>query len=317
MFLVVLGHVILISGNMYGGMNNWLYQHIYSFHMPLFMSLSGFFSANLLDGKGDVMKKFRQIMIPWLLLELSFYVVGVHFCNMWYLICLFSCYVICFSYLCIFRIKCNVQIRLVIAIISCLVVFPILSHSPLRFIKIDHMLPFFVFGMIVKQYIYLINNKYSLAILTFLFILFEFLWKNDFIWYSSFANWFHKTPPYVSFSNLYCSGMRYISGVVGTLFFLSLFNIIGEKLYKVMSKLPNCGKYSLHIYIIQTFIVEIGMKHFNLCFPQGNELLWIWIVSPIISLVICIICVYIAKVLSLNYYIDRYLFGNVKRSKVH
>lgn len=47
-FLVVLGHVILFMGLKQNEVmhENTLYSFIYSFHMPLFMTISGFFLIN-------------------------------------------------------------------------------------------------------------------------------------------------------------------------------------------------------------------------------------------------------------------------------
>lgn len=65
--LVILGHALQ---NHYHktAWDNWLFNLIYSFHMPLFVMLSGFFfSSSLKLGIGDLMrKKFKRLLCPLL-----------------------------------------------------------------------------------------------------------------------------------------------------------------------------------------------------------------------------------------------------------
>lgn len=86
-FLVTLGHVLEKSGYS----DNELYSFIYSFHMPLFMCISGFVCAYVYKdkmsedmnykelftiGMAFVWKKFRFIMIPyfvWGLIVMPFF----------------------------------------------------------------------------------------------------------------------------------------------------------------------------------------------------------------------------------------------------
>lgn len=68
--LVVLGHIVESNGQP----NSILYNWIYSFHMPLFMCISGFvtrhsYQLNSEFNKGHLLyvyKKFRSIMVPYL-----------------------------------------------------------------------------------------------------------------------------------------------------------------------------------------------------------------------------------------------------------
>ena len=80
--LVVLGHAIQYSGN-----GNWedsqlffddiVFRAIYSFHMPLFMMISGylFYSSNKKDFKPLMISKLRAIGIPLLVFTLLMNVV--------------------------------------------------------------------------------------------------------------------------------------------------------------------------------------------------------------------------------------------------
>lgn len=89
-YLVVLGHVVLFGETDFYSNPVWLY--IYSFHMPLFMTISGFFSYKILKGEGDITKKFKQLIIPCITLGIIFYVLNINGQNVWYLKSLFICY---------------------------------------------------------------------------------------------------------------------------------------------------------------------------------------------------------------------------------
>lgn len=64
-FLVVMGHTIQhLTPESYA--DNQIYRFIYSFHMPLFMMISGFFSSSIVRQPWKVIlrKRFTQLIIP-------------------------------------------------------------------------------------------------------------------------------------------------------------------------------------------------------------------------------------------------------------
>ena len=61
-FLVFVGHAICrCHADAYDDM---LFNYIYSFHMPLFMFISGYFSFKLVNNWNDIKKKFYQLIVP-------------------------------------------------------------------------------------------------------------------------------------------------------------------------------------------------------------------------------------------------------------
>ncbi len=61
-FLVFVGHAIYrCHADAY---NDRLFNYIYSFHMPLFMFISGYFSFKLMNNWNDIKKKFYQLVVP-------------------------------------------------------------------------------------------------------------------------------------------------------------------------------------------------------------------------------------------------------------
>lgn len=113
-FLVLIGHCIqhLIS-NDFRNDNMWVF--IYSFHMPLFMVISGYFSKSSMSMHFHrfVKKKFKQLILPmisWLVviasliwikdlvlqsknIELTL-LVTLFMTSFWFLKCLFICYIL-------------------------------------------------------------------------------------------------------------------------------------------------------------------------------------------------------------------------------
>ena len=63
-YLVVLGHCIQYTDEAYK--ENFMFYLIYSFHMPLFMLVSGFVSYRKEVSWGVIRRRFKQLMIPFL-----------------------------------------------------------------------------------------------------------------------------------------------------------------------------------------------------------------------------------------------------------
>lgn len=64
-FLVIYGHTIQHYSSM-DRLENWAYLFVYSFHMPLFMAISGYFSLSSfrIDFKTFAFKKLKQLIVP-------------------------------------------------------------------------------------------------------------------------------------------------------------------------------------------------------------------------------------------------------------
>jgi fucose 4-O-acetylase-like acetyltransferase len=64
--MVIWGHAIMHFQPDYD--QSYIFQTIYSFHMPLFMMVSGYFAASSMSLPAKVFfpKKFRQLLLPCL-----------------------------------------------------------------------------------------------------------------------------------------------------------------------------------------------------------------------------------------------------------
>lgn len=310
-YLVVWGHVIRHCGL---SINDWdsVCGWIYSFHMPLFMSLSGFVSYKLLDGNYNIKRKFRQLIIPCIFLWIICIIVG-HNENFWYLKSLFACYVItALLYSVKFRYK------WIIFFLLCAICFPVTSRLP--FVgtwKIDFMLPYFIMGMYLNKFRAVIAEHINMTLMLSLvsFVILWYYWTPKYIYYNSPPIWFeYKCFIDDSYTFLHLEAFlqtiyRLVIGIFGTLFFvcatIKLFSLLKNN--KSVIWLSQWGMYSLHIYIIQSFIVQSEILPIS--FPIENKLLFFAVYTPIYSALVVCICVLLGRILEKNKFLNKYLFG--------
>lgn len=76
----------------------------------------------------------------------------------------------------------------------------------------------------------------------------------------------------------------------------------------MLLEFANLGKYSLHVYILQAFIVRFGMTKFPIYLPNYGDIFY-YVITLIVSCIIAIFCVIMAKILEKNAIVNKYLFG--------
>lgn len=256
---VVIGHVHLFTFPR-GGYDEMCYEFIYSFHMPLFMFISGFLAIKTppptlttseFVTKGVIISKFKRLVIPCVFWQIITHVIRNDFSihnvidEYWYLKCLFV-YVLLFNVICLF---CKKDLALLI----CLLITFILPGCW----NLCFMFPFFMLGAFFKSYniFEMINKKYFIFLLfscLFYFILYLF-WNGEMSVDRSRFRLFRYTSTY--YYDLYCLFFRTILGTSAILLFYSLSHIILKK-YK-MNLLKNIGQYSLEIYLTHSIFVYL------------------------------------------------------------
>ena len=321
-YFVVWGHVIGFmglerNGNIHPMESSFLLSCIYSFHMPLFMTISGFFSHKLLMRQGDIKKKFQQLIIPCISLGIVCLIFNIHTLNFWYLKSLFICYVVWDVFFILFRKK--MQLGFFLFMIAGFIFFPLLTRVPyLSAYKVDFMLPFFGLGILIYHYKDKIQNYVSklTLIFTLLFLVSLILWDYSYIWYFSKPLWidyealiFDKELV-IDFTTFRQTMWRYVVGALGSSCILFLFWSVNKNLKSgggVISRLGKYGRFSLHVYILQSFLVEVNPFHVDL--PTSNMNLYNYVYTPLLALLIVIICILIAQIIKKNKYIAFAFFG--------
>lgn len=319
--LVVMGHVTLFMAIPQDWSNadrysNPLNLYIYAFHMPLFMMVSGYFSSKILEGRGNLKLKFLQLIVPCITLAVIFFLFGITSQNMWYLWSLFICYAI--FYLCNKYFGTFNRMLVCGGMVVGFFLFPLIAHLPkISSYKVDFMLPFFFVGMLLKGREEKILSMKYLLLWICIFLIMLLFWRVDYIWYISKPNWFPVKDMFLSKSlmfdgySLWCYMYRFFTGLFGSLAFISLFYHLGHTAFgkQLYEKVGRYGIYSLHIYIIQTFLVELNIFGIDISsFEMTGKYLCIFIFT--ISFVI--VSILIAKILERNIFVNSYLFGKFK-----
>ena len=336
-FLVLWGHSIqyFLSSNFY---DEPVYRIIYSFHMPLFMIISGYFSLSSmsLPPLDFLKKKFVQLILPafsWgIVLGIISFLSKTHFLNLnpslwiihfkvtisdiisgfyesypfWFLKSCFICYSLAYfgSHL---RLKKYLWVCLTLFISQC---FP-------NYVNFGVMYPCFIVGMELKniQKLYCKLCRYYLWLggLFLLMLCFwdQFFWGYDGIIKSFIVNKMHINNQLVF--SVVARVYRLIIGIVGSFAFIGLFCSIihqenNNKLTSICCKL---GQFTLGIYILQTIILETIMS--RLIILDGlNFYLFNFIIAPIISLSVLTLCIYIIKYMNKSPSLALFFLGDSK-----
>ena len=174
-FLVIYGHCIqyLLSTNY---TDEIIYLIVYSFHMPLFMMLSGFFAYSAMERPflSSIYIKARQLLLP--LCTVCLLASTIHFLNftaednfiksffnkfctsLWFLKTAFSCFVfskIVFWFIKLHFISNNKCLKLFILIISIIItqIIPFLNTNIKYFtVNIGTMYLAFIIGLFIKKH---------------------------------------------------------------------------------------------------------------------------------------------------------------------
>lgn len=274
-----------------------VYRIIYSFHMPLFMMIAGYFSTNSfkLDTKSFITKKFRELLYPVIIWGVIFFAINsiiriihnesinafydlkaIYIKNLWFLKSAFICYIAAY-----FSLKKNSR---KILFVTLLLSQFVISHN------LCIMYPAFCTGIILSQKNYLLNNKIVMMFTFSIFLLMLLFW-NESYWVTE-GMW-----PSPNMLNLFSTGdlsiltlyldkgvYRIIIGLSGSIAIISIFNIYFHKYKNCFTQTAAIwGRYTLGTYIIQTYILEYFLgSYINM--NNANYLLFHFIYTPFVSL---------------------------------
>lgn len=239
-YLVVVGHVVLFMGldKEYVMHEDSVYVTIYAFHMPLFMTISGFFSHKLIYGQGDIKRKFMQLIVPSISLGIVCLLTGIDSLNFWYLKSLFLCYVIWSLFFRWFRGR--MALGYILMCCGAFLLFPLITRIPyLSTYKVDFMLPFFGLGLLLSHYKDFVQRHLGKFLIgsILLFALGLYHWDSSYIWYFSKPQWIDykalllDKSLIVDMTTLWQTLWRYAVGCFGTAFILFTCWTINNRLH--------------------------------------------------------------------------------------
>lgn len=294
---VVIGHVHLFAPPQ-GDPEDWTYKVIYSFHMPLFMTISGLLSAKLFErpAVSTIVSKIRRIVIPCLvwqvvtcLLIYSFDKTAI-ISEYWYLKCLFSC--ICLTV---------VVSRVFKPWVHCILVCMLITWLIPTVWNIPYMYPFFCLGVAVGRMNWLtLLNKHTTDCIVICSVLEVILLR---FWHGSMSQDFSRLELLIYNSNYWYDLYVFVYRFVIATNSCVLLYCLSRKLLSCFSLRPfkEVGKQSLGIYLIHSIILNklLGI-HLDMPKPLTVALVSLVVIGG--SFLIC-------KVVSLNKYTARYMLG--------
>lgn len=310
-YLVIMGHVVamMVNGYTIGGR---LYSFIYSFHMPLFMLLSGYFISNRYLQKPLIeamITRAKQLLLPaitctvicLLYLFLARNHVNVRdeiIGNSWFLKTLFVYYVLFFL---LKKISVN---DWVLFVGSCVALF-VIPHATT--LQINLLWPYFWGGYLLRKFDVLSKVSFSWRYTVAFLLLFigTYLVQINM-----------EIPNYIGIDidSLQSQGhlilFRYVvafSGCMATITIISMiFKYFGTKSY--MTKIAKYGQWTLGVYCLQTIIVA---NVFPDTFAWYVESEWLLdcVVAPLLTIGFLILCLYLINLISKNKTLDLLFFG--------
>ena len=324
-FCVLWGHSLQYLKNGYDFFHNPMFEFIYSFHMPLFFMISGFFfcSSLKLSFKDFLYKKSVQLLLPCVVWATIFCMMrfsaaiangNEYFFGdwlgelktillpgrwLWFLRELFISYFIVYVSLKLLKrdwLACLLSIGFVL-------IMPYCGDQRV-------FLPVFWAGIYLKDN-YQFVSKYAKQILIVSGVVFAiclFFWDGNYTMYvTGFQKLLKIRRLSFNFTNIDISFFRLLIGLCGSLFWFMLF----EKIYKnnkFFVYLGKIGANTLAIYLLQKLILESWINRI-IDFPDINIWIYNLIVTPLISLAVLGVCMIIIKFVQKNKYAELLLFG--------
>jgi len=321
---VIWGHSIQFLRNNDDSFKNPIFEFIYSFHMPLFFFISGYFfmSSLKIDFIDFIKNKFTQLLLPCLMWGIFVYIAKLFLSVVtgnqilwlnviksmfypnawpfWFFQELFKSYVLVFIFFKVFK---KDWLAFLISILFVLIV-PFCDFQ--RFL-----IPVFWAGIFLRKYQnFLFDNKNILTVFFGIcFFISLIFWKGDYtIYVAGFPILFQINNLTFNFSLIDVSIFRLFIGLSGSMFFFLLFYIIFDKSFKC-SFLKDIGTYSLAIYILQATILEYLINRL-IDFSNANIYIYNFVITPFIAICVAYICLLITKIINKNKRISYILFGS-------
>ena len=289
---VLLGHSVeQLSGDAFWDHPIWAF--LYSFHMPLFMFVSGlFFKSSLRKGFGGVLRvKIVQLGIPSVtafLLELTIMkVAGVTsiadlcevsfagFMNsVWFLKCLFFCIVIMWLAVKVLRHD------VLAAVVASAAVLLVPGGD---IVNLNFMLPCFCLGFLCgTRKEFLGRHRRTLGILAVVaFLTLLPFWGGRLTVYMVPTHVLSFSPFSFDVSNLGLSAYRLAIGFAGSLVFYLAAPAVHRLIIggKFDAFCGSVGGATLGIYVVQTFLLEILIHSLSVCLPAWQSCL----IAPVLA----------------------------------
>lgn len=293
--LVVIGHLLKT------GETGMMYQFIYSFHMPLFMFLSGFVIHELPKWQ-KLCIKLTNYLFPFFIVgslysffidaNISLFIISAKKLGYWYLLVLAEFYLLFFIYG--FFGKRNMKKDIFFALLCYLSLFLACKYLPSYIINGFSLnicyqnWPFFVLGFIcrgpfIRRYDTYKNVVYTIALLMYVPL---------------FIYWMNTGHAFVL--QAYCA----------IILLFSLFNMRDSNDSNIERKLSIIGRKTLDIYIYHSFFTHIvNLRDLNLYLEQGKNLIPEIVVCLAFSLIIIALSIGVGIIIRKSEWLNIVVYG--------
>jgi len=273
--LVCIGHSRWVSPR---GMECPLVQWIYTFHMPLFMLMCGFFSKSLfeLDIRHFIIKEFKRLVFPIVVFTgLKIALLALAGLNvwkneliggMWFLRCLLLCDIIAYTG------KRLCKYDWFVCLVSCVFLF-VVPHG--TFLRINYFMMIYWTGYFWRKYYNLFEkNRLWITICAFIICIVIGVVGNPMIIH--FGEWYELIT-------YYFAGIGWSVLIIGLLYYVCYFLPLGFY--------AKVGTVTLLIYGIDNLLGD-GLLSECVTWKCGLLFDWLWVfIIGVFELVICYLAI--------------------------
>ncbi len=335
-FLMLWGHCIqCCCGGSFDFFNNGVFKVIYSFHMPLFMLISGYlfyFSAKKRTFKEILVHRAQSMLQPiflgailcFLLLDVALAAVEgnfmkifrgdwlSHLTDFWFLWSVLSASVIV-------AIAYKATRKKWLTAIILLLGFLFVYTMPCAQLNI-YMYPYFVIGFLFSKWqntpwLQKLSKLKYLSLIAFP-VMMLFFKKEHYIYTSGF-----HLDRYI-FSNLPVYLFRWAIGLVGSIFAIVILELVVKLTKRIFAKsfvtvfFENLGKFSLHIYVLSIVFLSgyLPIIHYKITSLLGsnlfanNMIIYNFVFTPILAVLFALALLLITRIFE-KAKINKILFG--------
>lgn len=313
--LVVIGHVVVSMFGEDEAEQNIIFRICYSFHMPLFMAISGFLTGGGTDARNLKWLKKRafRLLLPWVIWTIVFCIIRfdgwygfVYYFfvepAIWFLPCLFLCNL--YNYI-VLRVK---KYKLAIGVIIYVIISIFGIVFNLRIIEdFTIFLPFYFIGYIYKKKTStLMKEKFKnigmiccLAIYPLSMFIYTFGTDEAAVKAQKTIEWIGFGNEFV-FKAVYWFNSRFIIACLGIGACVAIFKVLYKVCKVVLKPFAFVGQHTMPIYILS------GYFYFDALSKINNNLFCF-----IIGTLICVSMPLVISILLKRYFpkIHKILFG--------
>jgi len=289
------------------GMDDVAFRIIYTFHMPLFMTMVGYFSISLINGRGfweALSRRSRQLLLPMVVMSVPFILLNIYhqypaetiinfsLSLFWFLKSAFAC-----TFLWLVTRK--VLRKPILYFPTSLAIALSTELVPeLGFMALPRQYPFFLYGLILRRYmpLYYKNAIKILIISVISFAIMVSYWELVAVSRVEHPG-FAKIMGSDTLIYLYKSGMAF-AGVNTT---ISLIYLVFEpiKRHSSVIQLSKFGQITLGVYLFQSLLLEaIASKLINL--TDQPRWLYDWVYTPLLAIFFYMACWYVIYLVKQN-----------------